>query len=124
MAGFQLFSTRLRRLPGARRRPHCRAPTVSQAEMNSEIDSVHGRRVWDSRGYPAVEAEVGLACGAVGRAMAPAGKSTGANEAIDLRDDRGPGIGAHGVQRAVANINGEIARRLRGMDAVDQRGVD
>jgi enolase len=78
-----------------------------------------GRRVWDSRGRATVEAEVRLACGASGRAIAPAGASRGAREAIDLRDADGLGVRA-----AVANVNGAIAAALRGMDATLQEDVD
>jgi len=78
-----------------------------------------GRRVWDSRGRPTVEAEIELACGASGRAIAPAGASRGAREAIDLRDADGFGVSA-----AVANINGAIARALAGMDAGEQEEID
>ena len=87
------------------------------------IVRVLGRRVWDSRGRPTVEAEVHLADGSTGRAIAPAGASRGSHEAIDLRDGGGR-FGGHGVDRAIAHVNGEIARRLAGMDASDQAAVD
>ena len=87
------------------------------------ISSVHGRRVWDSRGRPTVEAEVTLAGGARGRAIAPAGASTGSGEAVDLRDG-GTAFNGLDVRRAQANISGEIAAALRGMDATDQAAVD
>jgi enolase len=90
---------------------------------DSTIAAVLGRRVWDSRGRPTVEAEVTLAGGATGRAIAPAGASRGSHEAIDLRDG-GPRHGGLGVDRAVANLNGEIAGRLRGLDATDQAALD
>jgi enolase 1/2/3 len=90
---------------------------------DTTITQVLGRRVWDSRGRPTVECEVRLASGAVGRAIAPAGASRGSHEAIDLRDG-GERFGGLGVDRAVANVNGEIAARLRGMDARDQQAVD
>ena len=89
----------------------------------SDIVSVHGRRVWDSRGKPTVEAEVTLAGGARGRAIAPAGASTGSGEAVDLRDG-GSRFGGADVMNAVANVNGEIAKALAGRDARDQAGVD
>ena len=89
----------------------------------SAITSVLGRRVWDSRGHPTVEAEVRLAGGAVGRAIAPAGASTGAGEAYDLRDG-GDAHGGRGVGRALAGLNGEIAAALGGLDAADQAGID
>lgn len=87
------------------------------------IARIVGRRVWDSRGRPTVEAEVSLASGASGRAIAPAGASRGVHEAIDLRDG-GSAFGGLGVDRAVAHVSGEIAQRLRGMDAMDQAAVD
>ncbi len=90
---------------------------------NSTISRILGRRVWDSRGRPTVEAEVHLAGGAIGRAIAPAGASRGTHEAIDLRDG-GPLLGGLDVARAVANVSGEIANRLDGMDATDQAAVD
>jgi len=90
---------------------------------DARIASVHGRRVWDSRGRPTVEAEVHLACGAVGRAIAPAGASRGSAEALDRRDG-GDAYGGYDVQGAVAAVNGEIARALAGLDATDQTGCD
>ena len=90
---------------------------------DTEITQVDGLRVWDSRGRPTVEAHVRLACGAVGRGIAPAGASTGSAEAIELRDG-GQGIAAYGVDRAVTNVNDEISMALRGQDAADQTGVD
>ncbi|MEO8038591.1 MAG: phosphopyruvate hydratase [Betaproteobacteria bacterium] len=90
---------------------------------NPTITRIIGRRVWDSRGRPTVEAEVHLAGGAFGRAIAPAGASRGSNEAIDLRDG-GTSLGGMNVANAVANVNGEIARLLTGMTATDQGAVD
>ena len=87
------------------------------------IERIVGRRVWDSRGRPTVEAEVTLADGAIGRAIAPAGASRGAHEAIDLRDG-GAALGGMDVRRAVAHVGGEIARALHGMDAHDQARID
>ena len=86
---------------------------------STNIRKVRGRRVWDSRGRPTVEAEVEVESGAIGRAIAPAGASTGSGEALDLRDDD-----AFDVRRAVANVNGIIARALTGADAADQQAVD
>jgi enolase len=83
------------------------------------IRRVLGRRVWDSRGRPTVEAEVELESGAIGRAIAPAGASTGSGEAVDLRDD-----GGFDVRRAVANVNESLSRTLAGVDAADQESVD
>lgn len=87
------------------------------------IHSIAAMRVWDSRGRPTVQAEVRLADGSLGRAMAPAGASTGSGEALDLRDG-GTHLGGRDVQRALANIRGEIAEALRGVDAGDQAYVD
>src|SRR5512146_3034950 len=86
---------------------------------DTTITKILGRRVWDSRGWPTVEAELTLACGARGRAIAPAGASRGAREAIDLRDADGTG-----VRDAVANVNGPIAAALTGMDANQQADID
>ncbi|AJA08137.1 Enolase [Sphingopyxis fribergensis] len=91
--------------------------------MTSRIASVTGRQIWDSRGRPTVEAEVVLESGAVGRAIAPAGASRGAHEAIDLRDG-GWAFGGFGVNRAVAGIGAEIAGAVAGMDAREQATVD
>src|ERR1035437_2363967 len=78
-----------------------------------------GRRVWDSRGRATVEAEIHLAGGASGRAIAPAGASRGSREAIELRDADGLGVKA-----AVGNVNGTIAAALAGMDATRQEDID
>jgi enolase len=90
---------------------------------DTRISAVHGRKVFDSRGRPTVEAEVTLRCGARGRAIAPAGASTGSGEAVDLRDG-GPAFGGLGVTRAVAAVNGEIAAGIAGLDSADQAEVD
>ncbi|HEV2301877.1 MAG TPA: phosphopyruvate hydratase [Stellaceae bacterium] len=90
---------------------------------DTSIAAVHGRRVWDSRGRPTVEAEVGLAGGAVGRAIAPAGASTGSGEAIERRDG-GSRLGGLDVRQTVASIDAEIARALQGKDAADQQAID
>lgn len=90
---------------------------------DTRIVEVRGRRVWDSRGRPTVEAEFSLAGGASGRAIAPAGASTGSGEALDLRDD-GERFGGYNVTRAVGHVNGEIAATMRGLDAADQAGLD
>ncbi|WP_046868739.1 phosphopyruvate hydratase [Microvirga massiliensis] len=89
----------------------------------ARITKVLGRRVWDSRGRPTVEAEVHLADGAWGRAIAPAGASMGSGEALDLRDG-GEAFGGLDTTRAVANLNGEIAGALSGRDALDQTAID
>ena len=90
---------------------------------DTAIAFVHGRRVWDSRGRPTIEAEVLLEGGGVGRAIAPAGASTGTGEALDLRDG-GDAFGGFDVTRAVGNVNGEIARAVSGIDAADQTTLD
>src|SRR6266513_381448 len=90
---------------------------------DTRIAGLHGRRVWDSRGRPTVEAEVRLIGGAVGRAIAPAGASTGSGEAIELRDG-GTRLGGRDVRHAVAAVNGEIAAALTGHDATDQAAID
>ena len=90
---------------------------------DTSIAYVHGRRVWDSRGRPTVEAEMLLEGGGVGRAIAPAGASTGTGEALDLRDG-GDAFGGYDVKRALAHVNGEIARAVRGIDAADQPALD
>lgn len=91
--------------------------------MKTRITSVKARQVWDSRGHPTVEAQIGLEGGAVGRAIAPAGASRGHFEAVDLRDG-GSRFGGLGVDKAVANVNGAIAKALIGRDGTDQSGVD
>ena len=88
-----------------------------------QIGRVRGRRVWDSRGRPTVEAEVMLGGGARGRAIAPAGASTGAGEALDRRDG-GAAFGGYDVGVAVAAVNAEIAPALHGLEAADQAAVD
>jgi enolase len=91
--------------------------------QDDRIERVIGRRVWDSRGRPTVEAEILLAGGARGRSIAPAGASTGINEAVDLRDG-GPAFGGLDVERAVGHVSGEIASALRGMSIADQAAID
>ena len=86
------------------------------------IQGVRGRRVWDSRGRPTVETEI-YVVGGIGRAIAPAGASTGSGEAVDLRDGD-PNFGGYDVRNALAAVDGEIADALVGMDASDQAGVD
>jgi len=89
----------------------------------SRIAAVHGRQVVDSRGNPTVEVEVSLESGALGRAAVPSGASTGAHEAVELRDG-GAEWGGKGVTRAVANVNGELAAAVQGTDARDQQALD
>ena len=89
----------------------------------STIEVVSGRQVLDSRGNPTVEVDVILDSGASGRAIVPSGASTGMFEAVELRDG-GDAWGGKGVTTAVANVNGELAAAVQGMDAYDQRAVD
>jgi len=90
----------------------------------SAIASVHGRQVLDSRGNPAVEVDVRLVSGALGRATVPSGASTGEHEAVELRDGDAAVYLGKGVLRAVGNVDGEIAAALAGVDASDQRALD
>ncbi len=84
---------------------------------------VQGREILDSRGNPTVEVDVELASGATGRAAVPSGASTGEHEAVELRDG-GDRFGGKSVSNAVANVNGEIAQEIRGLDGLVQRTID
>jgi enolase len=98
--------------------PHCRS-----AAMTAIID-IHAREILDSRGNPTVEVDVLLEDGSFGRAAVPSGASTGAHEAVELRDgDKSRYLGK-GVTRAVAAVNDTIRERLTGIDAEDQREID
>ena len=88
------------------------------------IRTVHAREILDSRGRPTVEVDATLDDGSFGRASVPSGASTGAAEAHELRDGDPARYAGFGVQKAVANVNGEIARALRGTDSADQRRLD
>lgn len=88
------------------------------------IDTLVAREILDSRGNPTVEVDVRLASGATGRASVPSGASTGAHEALELRDGQGDRFGGNGVLRAVGNVRDEIAGVLRGLDPMDQEGLD
>lgn len=90
---------------------------------STRIRGLQARRVWDSRGRPTVEAEVLLENGSLGRAIVPAGASTGTREALELRDG-GSAFGGLDVQRAIAHAHGEIAAALIGCDAADQAALD
>jgi len=90
----------------------------------TRIASVHARQILDSRGNPTVEADVRLDDGSLGRAAVPSGASTGAHEAVELRDGDKSRWGGKGVEKAVANVNGEIAGAVVGRDAEDQVGLD
>ncbi|MBA2644935.1 MAG: phosphopyruvate hydratase [Solirubrobacterales bacterium] len=89
----------------------------------SQVESVHGRQILDSRGNPTVEVEITLRSGASGRAAVPSGASTGEFEATELRDGGSQWAGK-GVGKAVANVNGEIAETIAGFDVLDQKGLD
>ena len=88
------------------------------------IDDIYARQILDSRGNPTIEVEVTLAGGAQGRAAVPSGASTGAHEALELRDGDKSQWGGKGVGKAVENVNQEIAAELTGWDALDQKGID
>ncbi len=90
----------------------------------SEIISIHGREIIDSRGNPTVEAELVLSTGASGRAAVPSGASTGVREALELRDGDVDYFDGKGVRKAVAHVNGELREALHGMDADDQETID
>jgi len=88
-----------------------------------KIREVIARQVFDSRAVPTVEVEARLECGAMGRSIVPSGASTGAYEALELRDKDAP-FGGKGVTRALGNIKGTLAPAILGMDATDQVGID
>ena len=90
----------------------------------SQISRVQARQILDSRGQPTVEVEIGLSSGAVGRAAVPSGASTGAHEALELRDGDSSAFGGRGVLKAVANVEDELAGVLVGRDAADQALID
>jgi len=90
----------------------------------ARIASVQGREILDSRGNPTVEVDVVLESGERGRAAVPSGASTGAHEAVELRDGDTTRYGGKGVHKAVGQVNEEIAAALSGADATDQRGID
>ncbi|MBE6454577.1 MAG: phosphopyruvate hydratase [Alphaproteobacteria bacterium] len=90
----------------------------------SAIIDIHAREILDSRGTPTVEAEVVLQSGAFGRAAVPSGASTGAHEAVELRDGDKKRFGGKGVLKAVENVNDKIYDALAGMDAEDQIEID
>jgi enolase 1/2/3 len=89
----------------------------------SSIEKVHGRQILDSRGNPTVEVDVLLKSGAAGRAAVPSGASTGEFEAVELRDG-GDAWAGKGVSKAVANVNGELAEAVTGLDPADQQALD
>src|SRR6266566_6916255 len=89
----------------------------------SGIIEIKAREILDSRGNPTVEADVTLDSGAAARAAVPSGASTGVHEAVELRDG-GDAYGGKAVTKAVANVNGELAQAVAGLDAADQAGLD
>src|SRR3954451_21464931 len=91
--------------------------------MTAIIDIV-GREILDSRGNPTVEVDVTLEDGSMGRAAVPSGASTGAHEAVELREGDKSRGGGKGVSKAVDSVNGEIAEEVVGLDAEDQADID
>jgi enolase len=91
---------------------------------STTIAGIRAREIIDSRGNPTIEVDVRLDGGARGRAAVPSGASTGVHEALELRDGDAKRFGGKGVLKAVANVNGPIAQRLAGFDAVNQAGLD
>src|SRR6478672_7463135 len=89
----------------------------------SQIERIHGRQIYDSRGNPTVAVEVELSSGVRGWAAVPSGASTGEFEAVELRDG-GEAWGGKGVSRAVENVNGELAEALTGARAAEQANLD
>ena len=92
--------------------------------MTTQITRIHAREILDSRGNPTLEAEVTLSDGSLGRAAVPSGASTGSREAVELRDGDKSRYGGKGVKNAVAHVNTTIADALKGVDALDQKGLD
>src|SRR3712207_3584007 len=88
------------------------------------IADVVGREILDSRGNPTVEVDVRLEDGSLGRALVPSGASTGAHEAVELRDGDKSRYGGKAVTQAVENVNSTIAEELLGLSALDQVGID
>src|SRR5436189_1917702 len=99
------------------------SPPHKDKSMTAIVDII-GREILDSRGNPTVEVDVLLEDGSLGRAAVPSGASTGAHEAVELRDgDKSRWLGK-GVEKAIGAVNGEIADNLVGFDAEDQRELD
>src|SRR5579872_2479754 len=90
----------------------------------SEIIEIIAREILDSRGNPTIEADVVLDSGAMGRAAVPSGASTGAHEAVELRDNDAKRFGGKGVLTAVSNVEGEIFDAIGGMDCIEQVKID
>ena len=104
-------------------RVHRKFKAYNKNMNDTTITRITGRQILDSRGNPTVEADVYLQSGAMGRAAVPSGASTGAGEALELRDG-GDTFGGKGVTKAVAAINNQISQSLTGKDAVDQKAID
>src|SRR5690606_19345878 len=102
----------------------CGKPLEGGSEIMTTITHVLAREVLDSRGNPTVEVEVYLESGARGRAIVPSGASTGAHEAVELRDGDKERYLGKGVLKAVQNVNDVIAPELEGMDALEQVAID
>src|SRR5467141_3677530 len=115
----------LTRPPLSRRPPSpaVRARVDRRAPMTAIAD-IHAREILDSRGNPTVEVDVELDSGAMGRAAVPSGASTGAHEAVELRDGDKKRYGGKGVLKAVQAVNGEIMDLLAGLDALEQIKID
>ena len=103
---------------------YCQYFYIFKEKKMSAIIDIHAREILDSRGTPTVEAEVVLQSGAFGRAAVPSGASTGAHEAVELRDGDKKRFGGKGVLKAVENVNDKIYDALAGMDAEDQIEID
>jgi len=88
------------------------------------VEDVHAREILDSRGNPTVAVQVATSFGAVEEAMVPSGASTGANEAVELRDGDAERYGGKGVRKAVAAVNDLLGPAVTGFDATDQRAID
>src|SRR5947209_14393109 len=113
---------RTRGLLGPAYTPYCYAPARRKA-MTAIVD-VHARQILDSRGNPTVEVDVTLEDGSMGRFAVPSGASTGAHEAVELRDGDKSRWGGKGVGKAVEAVNGEIANEVVGLEAEDQVELD
>jgi enolase len=101
-----------------------RGGVVHSQSIMSTIKKVHAREILDSRGNPTIEVEVLLADGSFGRAAVPSGASTGAHEAVELRDEDKSRFGGKGVLKAVRNVNETIARKILDQDAIKQVAID
>src|SRR6185437_8242516 len=102
----------------------CEGRRPGRRVTDTRIERVHGREILDSRGNPTVEVDVVLGDGTLGRAAVPSGASTGANEAVELRDGDKRRFGGKGVLTAVRNVVETIAPAVLGLDATDQAGLD